>query len=184
MERYTDDKRIEPQTEESTQIIEDNPITFLNGFRNSSFYINAYRNFFTGKNPASDVTEEEKKVVFEQSEDAKIALVDFAEKNVEFRYNPLYYSPQAVTAIETYVGHVHRMQQALQQGISREEIETLDFQRTSYHVALGHALVIDSLAPNVKLGRVMGRLMLIEQGLTTYNNTREPDVTRIQRGLQ
>lgn len=156
--------------------IEDRPGRFLDGLRRSGVYLGAYKAFFAGKNLPEDVSEEEKRVAFENAHPARVALVEYDRNEVRLEYQPAHYSEAARQAIDDYVEIVRAQKSA-----EPAEAVRLDAERTLKHVALAKQLVSDGLAPNVMLGRTLGRLILIRLGLDTHESAKVPDLERAKR---
>lgn len=150
---------------ESSRLWEDNPQVFFADFRQSEDYRSAYDNYFQGKTPVGNVTKGEKREVFEYSADAVSALVHFAQIDSGFSYNPVYYSPETQEAVEVYSSHVEK----IRKGLASEDSESLDIERSIYHARVARLLAAEGIAPNEKLGRVVGRFILVERGLDTYD---------------
>lgn len=169
----------EPDTHGQTQ---EDPVAFFRAFRDSDPYKQALADFLKGKKIASDVTEGEKRQAFEQSYLAKRALAAFAATEVSFAYNPRHYPPTSINAIDEYIAYV-KMIEAIKAKETPvpEDLSAMDLQRTILHIALGETMVTDGIAPTIKLGRMLGRLMLIPLGLDTYQTASEPDARAIQR---
>lgn len=160
---------------------EENPRVFFTTFRQSPVYIASIEQFFAGKKLADDVTAEEKRVAFEESTAAKIALIEYAEHQIHFHYNPEQFLPTSRQAIDSYVSHVRQMVVMLTGGADRDTISRLDIERTRLHIAVADAITVEGSAPTTKMARALGRLILIEQKLDTYYSAAEPDMMRINR---
>lgn len=161
-------------------MIED-PVEFITHFRESSWYQKAYEEFFKGKKLAPDATEREKTQAFLESEHAKYALVDFGTKEAHLRYNPDQYPLTSRHAINTYVASIEDVVKMTRGGATKEEIMSLDELRFHYHETAAQEMVKDGVVPTTKLGRALARLILIDKGLDTRDNAREPDVNRVYR---
>lgn len=167
---------------ENTKPIEENPERFLDEFRRSSWYRDAFEDFYLGKSLATDVTEKEKTEVFEFSNEVKVALVNFTHYVMGFSYNPIFYDEIIKQDIDKYLDHVQITKNS-PTSLSRDELETMDLQRSIYHMRLAKSLTEGGITPNEKLGRALGKLILVEKGLETYEQAAEPDIDRIRRGI-
>jgi len=123
---------------------------------------------------APDVTEEEKKEVFWKSDDAKEALIRYAEEEEHFTYNPNQFSTAVQFAARTYIKSTEDFFKLYREGMDRETIRNLDSLRYSYHQTLAEQLFKDGYAPSIKIGRGLARLILIDKGLDTYDNAANP----------
>lgn len=151
---------------------EEDPRQFLAAFRTSSTYQSAFTSFFEGKKLADDVTEEEMRQAFENSRNMQCAVLYYAQEH-GFSYNPQYYSKETQYTIRKYIDHIRAINQAIATGTTTDEIQQLDMQRAIKHLAVGQALVGENIAPNVRIGRIFGRLFLIEQRLDTFESAVE-----------
>lgn len=87
----------------------DDPREFLSRFKQSRWHKDAYAVFFQGKRINPDVTDEEREEAFLESEKAKLALLDFAGRELRLTYNPTHYPPGSQKAIGDYVDTVRNM---------------------------------------------------------------------------
>lgn len=149
---------------------ESDPVQFVGEFRLSLAYQRAFEQFFAGKELSNDTTEQEKIEAFERSTAAKDALIDYAEQERHFTYCPELLTHEARAKMEEYVSLVRSIHSV--PGLSRDEIEEMDRTRSLRHISIARQLVADSVVPNVLLGRVVARLVLISEGLETYNDAR------------
>ena len=156
------------------------PINFFTAFRQSSWYHAAYTLFYQGKTVAADVTDAEKRQVFEESEAAKEALVTYAQEEGGFVYDPAAFAAESQEAIASYLAVVRR-QRTPPAGASRDLLEAVDAERTQRHLHLAATLAKNGEAPDELLGRTLGRLILVTAGLDTYASAREPYATRLKR---
>ena len=161
----------------------DNPREFMDGFFKSKWYQNAFARFYQNKEPAPEVTMEEKLLVFEQSDAAKSALVDYGVYDTHFKYNPDFYPKTSQESVNTYLECVEDLIKAIRQGVGRDEREVKDTIRYQYHEEAARSLVRDRIVPTEKLGRAMARLILIDKNLDTESSARTPDLLRLERKL-
>lgn len=164
-----------PNTVPSTE----SPQEFLEGFYQSSYFKDYFEKFFKDKTPDSDVTEEEKRDVFLNSEKAKSAFLDYAKKEKGLKYNPIFYSQEAQEKMNNYISSVKSAIKASREGSSPGDIITLDSLRSEYHTETADQLVKDGITPSHKLGRAFARLVLISKGLETFEQAVVPDIKRI-----
>lgn len=160
--------------------IEVDPGKFFEYFRQSSTYKGAFEDFYLRKSLPGDATNGEKRHIFEYSQNARVALVDFAQLVTGFSYNPKFYTPAANLAINQYIDYV-QMMKGSQPDVARADLESQDLQRSIYHNRVADILTQENLSPNEKLGWILARLILVEKGLDTYESARESDIARIRR---
>lgn len=156
------------------------PVHFFTAFRHSSWYRAAYTRFCQGKPVAADVTDAQKRRVFEESGAAAEALVTYAQEEGGFGHDPAAFTPESQEAIAGYLAVVRR-QQAAPAGASRDLLEAIDAERTQRHQHLAATLVKNGEAPNEPLGRTLGRLILVSAGLGTYASARASYTTYLKR---
>ena len=161
----------------------ENPREFIEGFFRSKWYKDAFTRFYQGKTTAPEVTSEEKILTFEQSEDAKFALVDYGISDAHLKYNPDYYPENSQKAINIYLKSVDTLIKTMRGGDGPERIDIQDTLRYQYHEQVARCLVEDRIAPTEKLGRAIARLILIDQELDSESSAREPDMKRLRRRL-
>lgn len=121
----------------------EDPREFMEAFYESKFYKDAYEDFFKGKKLASDVTDEEKRQAFLESEKAKFALVDFGVFDTQLRYNPGMYPIGSQQALGIYIDSVGDMYKQMREQRTPEEVEALDSLRFAYHGVAAEQLVKD-----------------------------------------
>jgi len=164
------------------------PRELFGRFQRSTRYREAFDAFYHGKRVAEDVTHEERRRAFEDSEKAKAALVAFARTEVAFVYAREDYAPASRAAIDDYIGAVRRQQGEIgarsSAGAGRETLEALDAERTRRHVELADTLVENREVPNRLMGRTLGRLILIDRGLDSVEGALEPFVDGASRALR
>ncbi|OGE25805.1 hypothetical protein A3C32_03455 [Candidatus Daviesbacteria bacterium RIFCSPHIGHO2_02_FULL_41_14] len=174
----------DPLTGPSTEQVNpstDNPREFMDKFYESNIYLKAKQDFFIDKTLPDDVTDKEKQEAFEQSEDAKFAMVDFARKALTFKYNPDLFPAPSAHALSTYIESVKDMMKMSRSGVSSTEIESLDSLRSIYHNTAAQTLVEDKVVRSIKLGRSLARLVLVDKGLDTFENATKKDIDQIKR---
>lgn len=149
-----------------------NPVDFMQGFRSSSLYQQAIDSFFSGKNIGVDVTEEDKQRAFERTNAGVFALLTYGEKKTHLVYDPAQYTDTARAAIDTYVDYVRFEQEKKREGVGQEELQTIDSTRSALHGQVAAAFVLDDIAATSEIGRAMGRLLLVDQGLEQHGQYR------------
>lgn len=160
------------------------PKEFMDTFYKSSYYKNAYNEFYKGKSPDPSVTQEEKDIAFKESEEAKFALVDFGTKDTSLEYDSKKYPAGSRQAIAIYSDSVEDFFKLMRSSEkTQDEISALDQLRFVYHGVAAEQLVKDKIVPTTKLGRALCRLILIDKDLDTANSAREPDLARIRTKL-
>lgn len=159
------------------------PKEFLDLFRNSKFYHQAYNEFFQGKKLAPDVTPSEKDQVFLESELAKYALIDFGTKEVRLTFDPRRYPEESQKAVDEYIEASKDMIKMIKAGASTDEIISVDQTKFHFHGLAAAQLVKDNIVPTARIGKALCGLILIDLGLETAEGAREPDVIRIRRRL-
>lgn len=170
---------IEGEREQNHQE-EENPFRFVASFRQSEEYRQSYERFFKDKKLPEEIGEELKRKAFESTEAAKIALLTYCQRK-HFHYNPDCYSANAKKAIKAYMTVVEN---SLKSGLSREEKEKIDWQRSALHQHLARVLIAEGIVGSVVLARTIGRLILIDRNLDTYQNAAEPSLSAVKRKLQ
>lgn len=162
-------------------IVED-PVKFMNDFEASDYFKTAYDKFFEGKKLAPDVTDQEKYNAFAENEVAKLALLDFAEKEERYHYDPSFFPKPVREALETYIAQTRDLIKMKRSG-SRDEIITTDLLRSSYHDQAAYALKDAGLVGSYRLGKAFARLVLISRGLETFERSRISDLERMKMFL-
>lgn len=159
------------------------PVQFMNEFRDSEEFQSAYNDFFKGKREPQGVTwsQDEKDKAFFDHEQAKQALIRFGVDKLRINYDNRKYSKEAQEGIETYIDHVSDSENLFKGRLTQDEIRSLDNMRYSYHESAARQLVEDGIVPTSKIGRALLRLILIGRGLDTASKAMEPDKKRIQR---
>lgn len=147
------------------------PVQYIDDFRAHPIYQAAWVQFFVGRRLARDVTHEEQRMVFEHNDAAKLALIAFAERTTGLRYDPAAFGA-AAPALERYVEHVRYVKRHMLTHPNRNEIAELDRLRSRYHLDAAEAMVDQGIAPTIKLGRTLARLVLVDLGMETYDDAR------------
>ena len=148
------------------------PRRLFAGFRASTIYGAAWNRFFHARPLAGDVTEAEQRAAFEQSDAAKLALIDYVQLQVSFGYDPTCYAPSTAAAIDTYIAHVEHLRTRMAERVDRDEIMEMDRTRSIYHLCAAQAMLDEGIAPSIKLGRTLARLILVHRGIETYEDAR------------
>ncbi len=167
---------------ESSEGVIENPRKFMSSFYSSEEFDEAYRDFFKGKRLTPDVTDEEKKQVFFESEKAKQALINFGMR-IKLKFSSDHYPQSVARVIDDYISAVKSLLNTEGRRISGDEMIELDQHRNQLHVQAASILASNEIVPSVKLGKVLCRLILIDEGLDTFDSARVPDILRIQKSL-
>lgn len=176
-------EQVETSEIDKREIIK-NPYELMDRFYSSKTYESGKQNFFKGKALTSDVTEKEKDRVFLDSQEGKNSFMDFNEFNVKFLYNPQNFPSRCADAIHTYIEHVVYTLKKEKEGFrDNDEIEILDSLRWDYHNEAARTLMSGGIAPSLKIGRAIARLVAIEKGLDTFDKARRPDIDAIRSKL-
>ncbi len=148
------------------------PRRLFAGFRASTIYAAAWNRFFHGRPLAGNVTEAEQRAAFEQSDAAKLALIDYGQLQAPFGYDPTCYAPSTAAAIATYITHVEHLRTRMAERVDRDEIMEMDRTRSLYHLCAAQAMLDEGIPPSIKLGRTLARLILVHLGIETYEDAR------------
>ncbi len=148
------------------------PRRLFAGFRASAIYGAAWNRFFHGRPLAGDVTEDEQRAVFEQSDAAKLALIDYAQLQATFAYDPTCYAASTAAAIDTYIAHVKHLRTRMAERVDRDEIMEMDRTRSIYHLCAAQAMLDEGITPSIRLGRTLARLILVHLAIETYEDAR------------
>lgn len=171
----------EKKSKEKPQISD--PWELMSRFYESDRYKKAYSEFFEGKRLAEDVTEKEKEKVFLESSTAKEVFINFATKDVVFKYLFTRYSRDTQRAVSNYARQVKDSKKLDRTTMTGDQILTLGKLRRKHHVETGDALVKEGIAPTGKIGRAIASLILVEKGLESIGGIKVPDIKRIERSL-
>lgn len=156
------------------------PFEYFDKWRSSSNYGEAINKYFVGKKLAGDVTEDEKKEVFEESYEAKKSMLDFSKReDGQFVYDSSKYPLDVAEKMGSYIDSVRYVMKRMGEGVDRDDVKQLDGYRSFVHGEVTQALIKAGIAPNVKMGRTFARLVLISKGLDTYETAGRKDVDRI-----
>ena len=162
-------------------VVED-PVRFMNDFEASDYFRTAYDKFFEGKKLAPDVTDQEKYNAFAENETAKLALLDFAENEERYHYDPSFFPQPVRDALENYINQTKDLSKMMRGG-SRDEIISTDLLRSAYHDEAAYALRDAGLVGSYRLGKAFARLVLISQKLDHFESARQSDLDRMRRFL-
>jgi hypothetical protein len=167
----------------------DDPKFLMDSFRQSLQYTESYNERWAKLKPSPETTEEEKRQIFEQTESAKGALIDFSKSNLKFKYNPQKYDPETHEAIETYIWTVNGLIKAVSSPTGDREMDkdiilSADQYRSVKHTELARMFVKNGFTSTVELGRVLARLILIDKGLDNFENASISDEERLRRMLR
>jgi len=160
-------------------VVED-PVRFMNDFEASDYFKTAYDKFFEGKKLAPDVTDQEKYNAFAENEVAKLALLDFAEKEETYVYNPSFFPQEVRQKLNDYIEQTRDLAKMMR-GATRDEIISTDLMRSIYHDKAAYALRDAGLVGSYRLGKAFARLVLISRGLDNFETSRVSDLERMKR---
>lgn len=160
----------EPQT---------NPKEFFSNFCGSKEYGQAYDQFFTGKNLAPSVTDEQKKKAFEGQEAARLAFLGYARKN-PFKFDPAAYSETTLDAVHKYIEAAVKLKDAKALKTSQDDIVNADSERTGAHAKLANLFAEERIVTNQNLGKVLATALLVGEKLDTISTSPPTQLQRIQ----
>lgn len=166
------------ETQEQPRETVSDPRRLIFLWRESPQYQQAYEDFFMGKKLAPDVTEEEKQHAFEGDYRASQSLIVFVQKgDYRFSYVSEQYSKPLREAVANYVESVNFL---IYQNIhgDRDELLMADKNRAHFHGELARQLVKEGIVSTTKIGRALGRIILIDLGLDTFSSARRTDQDR------
>ncbi len=161
---------------------EDDPRKYMQAFQSSDAYTSAFERFYAGKALAPDVTESEKREVFESGESGKDALLDFAQNDLRFTYNPDKFDSETKEALGDYIATVKDYIKIIRSG-SQDEIISADIYRSTLHNKAAKILADNGYVSSDKLGRTLARIILIDKGLDTFENAGISDLQRLKRQM-
>jgi len=167
-----EDKNIQIQKEAKEPISNLNDL--VNIFYQSESYKQAFDRFFEKKELAPDVTEEEKKAVFLNQEAGKYAFFDFVQKEQPYSYDDQNYPQDVREAVRDYIAIVKDIIYK-ERYLDKDEILAFDRERSRRHDLLAKRFYEAGLVPSLKIGRAIGRLILIESKLDKWENAWVPD---------
>ncbi len=154
------------------------PRKLISFWRSSAQYQEAFEVFYTGKKLAPDVTEEEKRQVFEEGTIAGQTLISFVRYNTGgFSYQPEEYSSTTQKAINGYVKAAKFLLDQQKHG-GRDELMMADKHRALFHNKLADSFIKDGLVETRKIGRALGRLILIDLGMDNFSSAGRSDEER------
>lgn len=156
--------------EDKAEVVSD-PVIFFNRFHASDEYQNAINKFYEGKNLADDVTEEEKREVFEGKEACEVAFIQFAKKS-EFKYDTSYYPDDLNESIELYLAHLKDIKKN-ENHWDRDTIITSDLMRRNYHNNAAEKVVNAGLMPNFLLARKFIQVIARSKRLDSFDSSDE-----------
>ncbi len=148
----------------------DNPTVFIDRFKTSNLQKRAYDKFFEGKNLNPAVTDAMKDRVFYESKNATDALIDYYVATREYTFNPDEFSADAIKALNEYNNFVSSIKQNPSR--DRDGILDNDRKRSAYHLAAANALLGDGIVPSIRMGRMLARIVLVENGIETVDEAR------------
>lgn len=168
----------------------DDPKVFFSAFKESEFYSKSYSERLQKLSPSPDVTEQEQVAAFDETEVAKIAMLDFAQKEMHFKFNSKNFDDDTIEAIDDYVYTVKHHKKILTKHdvmggggreADKEAIMEADRYRSRMHDKVAEVLKEKGYVSSDKLGRTMARLILIDVGLDNYDNAGLNDYERLRK---
>jgi len=156
------------------------PKEFLENFFGSDEYRKAYESYYEGKKPI-DVAEEEKRESFNQSENARIAIINFSRNNrIILKYDRDMYSDDFKRHFEDYRHSIKDIRKGTRYLNSQEILERDEYRRYC-HSNCADTLIRDGITSSRDLARGLVQLLTIEEGLETFGGAEEDDNERIRR---
>jgi hypothetical protein len=146
-----------------------NPQEFVERFLNSEEYSVALEEFYKGKNIRPDVTEAIKRRVFHEKEEARLALISFAQRRLHYSYDSSALPSEVSELVEIYADAARSLNEAQAAG-DRDAMINQDSHRSSVHNALANRLVDTGVVPSANLGLGFAGLILISKDLQTYKS--------------
>ncbi len=99
-------------------------------------------------------------------------MIEYERLQAPFGYDPSSYAPATAAAIDAYIAYVQHVRKRILERPSRDEIMEMDRTRSLYHHRAARAMIDERIAPNIKLGRTLARLILVHLGIETYEDAR------------
>lgn len=159
------------------------PWELMAQFYESPRYKKKYEDFFKNKEISPEVTEKKKEQTFLEDHKARSALIDFGTEDVLFKYAGSLFPQRSREALEDYIKVAKDFEKAYRGRVSDEKALALDKYKSQYHDSASEALVADGIAPTDSIGKAIAELVLIDLGLTTPSNAKEPTSERLKRQL-
>lgn len=130
------------------------------------------------------ISEQDLEKGFWESDLAKSMILDFAQnhlmlvlgKGTPSDIMDKYLAYQAIVYDQKY-----SVRNGFGNFLDADEIRRLDEERTSRHSNLADSFIVAGFAPNDRIGRVMGRLLLISRGYDTFSMTRGDEIKKKER---
>lgn len=152
---------------------ESNPVAFFDAFRQSNFYKKAEGEFFAGKTLSPQVTDAMKRKAFEQNQEARLALVDFAFKEKKLGYDPTQYPPEIQPLFDTYYEKAKEERRLKNNPEGQEAYGEADRERRYAHMNFSEALANSGIVKKDKMAEILARLLLLTKGIGDYESTRD-----------
>ncbi len=127
---------------------------------------------------------------FLNSEEAKIALSLFNKQQMELVYDEDKYPPEVAQAIQEYVDNATKLKNLLHapdlrsSSEAKQALYAAEVQRSEKHNLVAKRLVDAGIVPTEKMGRVIGRLILIDLGIDDYDQLFKSDKERVMAYMQ
>ncbi len=170
------------ETIETLPQIFNDPVEYLNYFRDSDTYKNTYIKFYEGKKLSSDVSEADKRDVFEGDETCRKLLIEFARtQDKVLSYAPEYYSEDFRENIKDYFSLIQDYDKGRISG--HDGISAYDRLRGSYHDAAAQVLTASTGVPH-RLARGLIQVMTVQKGLDTFDSAGQDERRRLLSTLR
>lgn len=185
-----DDIKEEIETIKDDVIKEIDPNAFLEGFKGSSYYRDAFNEFYKGKNISPEEMEsdqEELEELFEGGDSARRSLILYSEETKQIlKYNPDKYSEGFKEHFKEYEGMMKDIKKGrvgnYNGSLDKDSIIAMEYIRSNLHNSSAREIVKQGLTKSNKIARGLIELMVIEKGLDTFENSQisESDKLRFQ----
>lgn len=180
--RYNISDMRNTETIESLPQLFNDPVEYLTCFRDSASYRNSYVKFYEGKEFSQDVSEIDKRDVFEGDETCRKSLIEFARtQDMILKYTPEYYDESFKDNIKDYFSLIKDFAKGRVSG--GEGVAAYDRLRGSYHDAAAQELS-DSMGISHRLARGLIQVMTIHEGLDTFDSAGQDERRRMMSMLR
>ncbi|MDP3954840.1 MAG: hypothetical protein Q8Q15_00565 [bacterium] len=168
--------------------VSDDPREFLTDFFESDLYQNTKTELLSKMHPSPGIASSETEAVINNSDEVKAAFFDYAQRVVSFQYNSKKFPRDSARAISEYLQTVRDEKKVRREYTpnvleNQRKVQSLDTIRYTTHLATARQLHKDKIVPSERLSKAMATLVLIEEGLQTYENARRKDVDRVMKRL-
>lgn len=169
-------------SEMGEKLIVSDPRELFRLFRESRVYKDEYAQFYTKKIVNSTVTPDEMRQVFEEDNFAHAAFFKFTHHQINFRYDPAKFPAECTRLTNEHIKIARDRKKVLRgdNQMSQDERQTLDQMLAAAHNAEAKSFAQNGITPTEKLGRALSSLILICEGLQTFNSASKSQIERIQ----